>query len=203
MAASFEMRRKELARLIGGLATVALVGAIWWFAHGSRNVVFTPDERVPFVTVKRKSEYRLIHPTLGFSVLHPGRGFAPKGSQAFRPDAQFYAFVDDAAREVLTIGLFKGQGASARSLRKLVEEMGKQADVLGGPGGAPVRVVSLDVRDSDPPRGEMHAIIGDGRHYQLSAYGWDRPDGAPIAVLIAVLSASPDAHAAVRESFQP
>jgi hypothetical protein len=203
MPASFLERRKEVSKLIGGLATVALFGAVWWYTHRSGSPVFTEDERVPFVTVKKGSEYRLLHPALGFSILHPGRGFVPKGSQAFRADAQFYRFSDDTAQEALLIGLFKGQGETAASLRKLVEEMGQQAGALAGGTGAPVRVVRLEVMDNEPPRGELHAIIGDSRHFRVSAYGWDRPEGAPIAVLIAVLASSPDAHADVRESFQP
>src|SRR6185503_7212647 len=123
MTVTFQSRRKDVVRLIGGIATVALVGTLAWCAHGPRGTTFTDDERVPFVTVKRKGEYRLLHPTLGFSILHPGRGFIAKGSQAFRADAQFYSFVDESAREALLIGLFKGQGGTPTSLRALVEEM--------------------------------------------------------------------------------
>jgi hypothetical protein len=204
MTMTFQSRRKDVVRLIGGIATAALLVTLVWCAHGPRGTVsFTDDERVPFVTVKRKGEYRLLHPTLGFSILHPGRGFVATGSQAFRPDAQFYSFVDEAAREALLIGLFKGQGETPASLRKLVEEMGRQAGALGGNAGTPVRVVQLDVPDGDPPRGELHAIIGEDRHYRLSAYGWAREGGAPLAVLIAVMSPAADAHADVRASFQP
>ena len=145
----------------------------------------------------------MLHPTLGFSVLHPGRGFLPKGSQAFRADGGASRFHRRGRAGRDFIGLFKGQGETPASLRKLVEEMGRQAGALGGEAGAPVRVVRVDVPDTDPPRGELHAVIGESRHYQLSAYGWDWPEGAPIAVLIAVLSSAPDAHADVRASFQP
>ena len=103
----------------------------------------------------------------------------------------------------LTIGLFKGDGDTPRSLRKLVDQMGAQASALAGGSGARVRVVAMDVPDAEPPRGELHAIIGSSRHYRLRAYGWSPPDRAPMAVMIAVNSASPDAHADVLASFDP
>jgi hypothetical protein len=66
-----------------------------------------------------------------------------------------------------------------------------------------VRVVELDTPDVDPPHAEMHAIIGDSRHYRMSAYGWKRPGQAPIAVLLAVMSQDEDARSDVRASFRP
>src|SRR6185369_3883666 len=152
---------------------------------------FTAEERAPFAEVDRGGERRLSHPTLGFSILHPGPGFVATGSQAFRADAQFYAFADQAAGESLTVGVFKGQGQSPWSLRKLVDQMGAHASTLAGGSGARVQVVAMDVPDADPPRGEMHAIIGKNRHFRLRAYGWDRRGQPPVAVIVAIYSAAP------------
>ena len=191
--------RKEIAKLVSVGAALALLGGVWWYGHRPGSTVFTDEERAAFVI----GEQRLVHPTLGFSVLNPGPGFVATGSQAFRSNAQFYVFTDRAAGEALTIGLFKGQGDSAHSLRELVYSMAGQASALAGGSGARVRVVQLDVPETDPPRGDLHAIIGAGKHYRLRAYGWNRPGKAPIAVMIAILSSSPDAHADVLASFQP
>jgi hypothetical protein len=196
--------RKELARLVSVGASIALVGGVWWYVQRpAGSATFTAEERVPFVTVDRNGERRLLHPALGFSVLDPGAGFVASGSQAFRSNAQFYVFTDRDAGESLSIGLFKGMGDSPGSLRGLIESMGREAATLAGRSGAPVEVVGLDVPEADPPRGELHAVIGRNRHYRLRAYGWKRPDQAPIAVLIAILSSSADAHTDVLASFQP
>jgi hypothetical protein len=185
------------------LPLLVAIGYGVWHEHRARSRVFTSDERAPLVAVERDGRRRLVHPTLGFSVLHPGPGFVATGSQAFASDAQFYAFADQAAGQALTIGVFKGQGESPWSLRKLVDQMGAHASVLAGGSDARVRVDRMDVPDADPPRGELHAIIGKSRHYTLRAYGWNRPKGPPIAVVIAMMAASPDAHADVLASFEP
>jgi hypothetical protein len=62
----------------------------------------------------------------------------------------------------------------------------------------------MDVPDDvDPPRGELHVSIDKNVHYRVRAYGWPRPSQEPMAVLIAIISRSPDAHADVLASFQP
>lgn len=195
--------REGLSRLIRGGVTIAFLGGVLWFGDRVSSTVFTNEERAPFVAVDRNGERRLLHPALGFSILHPGPGFVPSASQAYRANAHFYVFTDPQGGEALNVGLFKGFGGSSASLRELIEEMGKEAGALAGKTGAPVRVVRLEAPDADPPRAELHAIIGEGRHYRLSGYGWKRPGQAPIAVLIAVLSAGADAHSDVLASFQP
>ena len=194
--------REGLSRLISGAVTFAVLGGAWWYAQRP-SAAFTNEERAPLLLVEEHGEPRLRHPALGFSILHPGPGFVLTASQAYRADAQFYAFTDKAGAESLTVGLFKGVGDSSASLRDLIEEMGKQAGALGGKGGAPVRVVLLQAPDTDPPRAEFHAIIGEGRHYRMRGYGWHRPGQSPIAVLIAVMSPEADAHSDVLASFQP
>jgi hypothetical protein len=199
-------------RVLSGLAGIAvLVGAVWRNAHRSSQAIFTGDERGPFVTVESNGERRLVHPALGFSLLHPGPGFVAAGSQAFRPDAQFYSFADRDAHESLTIGVFKGMGDRPHALRKLIDSMAAHASGLAGGSGERVEVVQMDVPDDEPVRGQMHAIIhavihaiiGKKMHYRLRAYGWSPPHQVPIAVLIAVMSPSADAHEGVLTSFLP
>jgi hypothetical protein len=195
--------REGLSRLLRGGVTIAFLGGVLWFGNRVSSTVFTNEERVAFVAVDRNGERRLLHPALGFSILHPGPGFVPSGSQAYRANAHFYAFTDQQAGEALTVGLFKGFGGSSASLRDLIEEMGKQAGALAGKTGASVRVVRLDAPEADPPRAELDAIIGEGRHYRMSGYGWKRPGQSPIAVILAVMSPEADAHSDVLASFQP
>jgi len=195
--------RDGLSRLIGGGVSIALLGGAWWYGQRPQSTAFTAEERAALVAVDRNGERRLLHPALGFTILHPGPGFVPAGSQAFKANAHFYTFTNQGEGELLAIGLFKGFGGSSDSLRGLVQDMGKQAEALAGPTRAPVRVVELEVPDDDPPHAEMHAIIGESRHYRLSGYGWKRPGQAPIAVLISVMSRDEDALADVLDSFQP
>jgi hypothetical protein len=195
--------REGLSRFIRGGVTIAFLGGAFWFGDRVSGTVFTNEERAPFVAVDRNGERRLLHPALGFSILHPGPGFVPSASQAYRANAHFYVFTDQAGGEALTVGLFKGFGGSSASLRDLIEEMGKQAGALAGKTGAPVRVVRLEAPEAEPPHAELHAIIGEGRHLRMSGYGWKRPGQAPIAVLIAVTSSEADAHSDVLASFQP
>ena len=126
--------REGLSRLISGAVTFAVLGGAWWYAQRT-SAAFTNEERAPLLLVEEHGEPRLRHPALGFSILHPGPGFVLTASQAYRADAQFYAFTDKAGAESLTVGLFKGVGDSSASLRDLIEEMGKQAGALGGKGG--------------------------------------------------------------------
>jgi hypothetical protein len=195
--------REGLSRLIRVGATIAVLGGVFWFGDRVSRSVFTNEERAPFVAVDRNGERRLLHPALGFSILHPGPGFVPSASQAYRGNAHFYVFTDQQGGEALNVGLFKGFGGSSASLRELIEEMGKEAGALAGKTGVPVRVVRLEAPDSEPPRAELHAIIGEGRHYRLSGFGWKRPGQSPIAVILAVMSSDPDAHSDVLASFQP
>jgi hypothetical protein len=184
----------SIAWLFGGSALLAMK---------TEAVTLIPAERADFVVVEEGGQRRLRHPTLGFSFLHPGAGFVAGGSQAFSPSCQFYAFTDPAAGMGVTLGMFKGEGGSPASLRKLLESMGQQADALGGPAHLPARVVELEMSPADLPRGTMHVVLSDGRHYRSTAYGWRSPGGTPFAILIAVMARSPDAGGDVLASFHP
>jgi hypothetical protein len=116
--------REGLSRFIRGGVTIAFLGGAFWFGDRVSGTVFTNEERAPFVAVDRNGERRLLHPALGFSILHPGPGFVPSASQAYRANAHFYVFTDQAGGEALTVGLFKGFGGSSASLRDLIEEDG-------------------------------------------------------------------------------
>src|SRR4051812_34948284 len=72
--------REGLSRLLRGGVTIAFLGGALWFGNRVSSTVFTNEERVAFVAVDRNGERRLLHPALGFSILHPGPGFVPSGS---------------------------------------------------------------------------------------------------------------------------
>jgi len=194
--------RQMTATLVAGVGFVWLFGGVGWLTMHNRAVAMTAAERADFVTVEEGGRRRLRHPGLGFSFVDSKGGFERMGSQAFRSDAHFYAFVDRGQQIGLTIGLFKGQGDSPASLRELLETMRREASALGGAAKTPTTVVELNTAD-DPPRGDMHVMLGDGRHYRLKAYGWRSPDGAPFAILIGALADAPDAASDVLASFSP
>lgn len=180
-----------------------LFGGSALLAAKTNAATLTDAERAPFMTIVDGGERRLRHPTLGFSILHPGPGFTAERSVAFRPDAEFYSFVDQATAARLTIGLFKGQGESPSSLRKLLEAISHQAEALGGDANVPPGVAELETLPTEPPRGFLQVALSDGRRFRTTAYGWHAPDGTSFAVLIAVLARRPNAGADVLASFRP
>ena len=137
-------------------------------------------ERAPLVTVDDGNQRRLRHPTLGFSLLHPGPGFVEGDANASRPSAHFYSFTDAEARYGSPSGFSKGEG-DARSLRRLLEGMSKNTDALGGRAGTPPRVEKLEVLGHQPPRGALEMVLGDGRFLANHAYGWRASHGTPFA----------------------
>jgi hypothetical protein len=200
-----------LQRTGRGLAgrLVALGGMVWLLggcallAAKTDAATLTDAERAPFVSVDDGGERRLRHPTLGFSVLDPGRGFTAERAQAIGPESQFYSFVNPGGAERLVIWLFKGQGDSTSSLRKLLETVSRQSDVLGGDAKVPVRVVELQTSPVEPPRGVLRIALDDGRQFRTTAYGWRAADGTSFAILVAVMARAPDAAADVLASFRP
>lgn len=195
--------RQALATLLAGAGIAWLVGGVALLTRHNDAVALTDAERAAFVTVEEGGQRRLRHPALGFSFLDPGPGFEATSSRAFRADAQFYSFADRERGIGLTIGLFKGQGDSPTSLRTLLESMSGQASALGGPGKVSTQIVELETPPDDPPRGDLHVVLGDGRHYRLQGYGWRSPDGTPFAILIAAMAHAPNAAADVLSSFRP
>ena len=195
--------REVVGKLVGFAGLAWLLGGGALLGAKAEAATLTNAERAPFVTIDDGGERRLRHPALGFSVLHPGAGFVLEGAQAFRRDAHFYSFVDGAAAERMVIGLFKGQGESSASLRKLLETMGRQTDTLGGDAKSPARVAEVETSPGDPPRGGLKIALGDGRHFQIAGYGWRAADGTPFAILVAVMARAPEAGTEVLASFRP
>jgi len=190
-----------IVTLAGGLA---FFGVGEYFRVKTEAVTLTDGERMSLVAVEEGGRLRLKHPTLGFSILHPGSGFVDQGGQAFRANAQFYSFVDRSSDAGLFVGLFKGNGDSPASLRELLEAMADHLRDSSGTPGSRVRLVDLETPATEPPRGTLHAIIGDHRHYRIEGHGWKPPDGEPsFAILIAVMAPTAEAYADVLASFRP
>ena len=188
---------------------IMFAGLAWLFGGGAllatktQAVTLTAAERAPFVTVDEGNQRRLRHPTLGFSFQHPGPGFVLSASSAFGPSAHFHSFADSEARVRFTVGLFKGKGDTAGSLRDLLEGMSKNTDALGGGTGTPPRVEKLEVSGDQPPRGTLEMVLGDGRFLRTSAHGLRAADGAPYAILMTVMAHSYAPGTAVLASFRP
>jgi len=195
--------RPGVGKLITFAGLAWLFGGAFFLAPKTQAVTLTDAERAPLVTLDEGNQRRLRHPTLGFSLLHPGPGFVANESNAFRPGAHFYSFTDSEARVRVTVGLFKGQGAASGSLRELLEAMSKNTDALGGRAGIPPRVEKLEVSGDDPPRGALEMVLGDGRFLRTSAYGWRAPDGTPFAIFVTVMAHSYAPGTAVLASFRP
>ena len=194
--------RPGVGKLITFAGLAWLFGAGFFLASKAQAVTLTYAERAPLVTVDEGHQRRLRHPTLGFSLLHPGPGFVESDPNASRPSAHFYSFTDSEARVRVTVGIFKGEG-DARSLRGLLEGMSKNTDALGGRAGTPPRVEKLEVSGDEPPRGALEMVLGDGRFLRTNAYGWRAPDGTPFAIVVTVMAHSYAPGSAVLASFRP
>jgi hypothetical protein len=198
----FQMGRRATSSLVVAAGTATVFATVLSMRARTEAVTLTPEERAPLVTVDDGGRPRLRHPTLGFSILHPGPGFVEAG----RPVAaggQFYRYADSSAPAIFMVGLFKSDSGSPAELRKLMEALGHQAGTLAGNSGAPVTVLRLDVPTDEPPRGEFHALVGEHKHYQLRAHGWRPPGRGPFAAMIAVMSTTPEAYTEVLDSFRP
>jgi hypothetical protein len=209
MAAGLAGHYLEQTGRPGAGKLITFAGLAWLLGGGALlatktlAVTLTDAERAPLVTVDQDNQRRLRHPTLGFSLMHPGPGFVASDSNAFRPSAHFYSFTDSEARVRVTVGLFKGQGDAPGSLRELLEAMSKNTDALGGRAGIPPRVEKLEVSGGEPPRGALEMVLGDGRFLRTSAHGWRAPDGTPFAILVTVMAHSYAPGSAVLASFRP
>jgi hypothetical protein len=195
--------RVVIGKLVGLAAIAWLIGGCVLFEAKTSAATLTSIERAPFVTVDDGDRPRLRHPALGFSILHPGPAFIAERTQTFRPDTQFYSFVDPGEAVRLVIGLFKGQGESSSSLRQLLQGLSSQANALGGEAKVPARVVELETSEAEPPRGSLRLVLGDGRLFRTTAYGWRAADGTPFVILLGVIAHTPDAGADVLASFRP
>jgi hypothetical protein len=195
--------RPGVGKLVGFAGLAWLFGGVFFLVTKTQAVTLADAERAPLVTVDENNQRRLRHPTLGFSLLHPGPGFVADDASAIRSSAHFYSFTDSEARVRISVGLFKGEGDTSGSLRDLLEGMSKNMDAVAGPAARPARVEKLEVSGEEPPRGALEMVLGDGRHYRTRAYGWRSPDGAPFAILIAVTAHSYAPGSAVLASFRP
>jgi hypothetical protein len=209
MAAGLTGHYLEQTGRSGAGKLVGFAGLAWLFvgcvvlATKTQAVTMAAAERAPLVIVDEGNQRRLRHPTLGFSLLHPGPGFVASDSNAFGRSAHFYSFIDSEARIRLTVGLFKGKGDAAGSLRGLLEGMSKNTDALGGRAAHPPRVEKLEVSGDEAPRGALEMVLGDGRHLRTSTYGWRAADGTPYAILVTVTAQSYAPGGAVLASFRP
>jgi len=87
--------------------------------EGSQPAPLTPAERAPLEQVTEGDAVRLRHPTLGFSLPHPGPAFAEIDDAElrrlargmFEPGMQVYGWFDETAGAVLVVGLMKDVGS--------------------------------------------------------------------------------------------
>ena len=105
--------RPGVGKLITFAGLAWLFGAGFFLASKAREVTLTYAERAPLVTVDDGHQRRLRHPTLGFSLLHPGPGFVEGDPNASRPSAHFYSFTDAEARVRVTVGISRARATPA------------------------------------------------------------------------------------------
>jgi hypothetical protein len=194
--------RKAASTLLSVLVIAGLFGVSEFFKVKTEERTFTSDERAGLVAVDDGGERRLRHPTLGFSLLHPGPGFAPTIDQPFRASGHFYAFDDPARGERLAVAVFKGQGESIASLTSLVETMRGEL-VRGEASGFESSPSAVLPADGALRSVTLSSHFKNGREARLRAYGLDVPARGPFAVLIMVVAAEPDRFSDLLASLRP
>jgi hypothetical protein len=105
------------ALVVAVVVVVALVSPVR--REGPRPAPLTPAERAPLVQVADGDTLLLRHPTLGFSLPHPGPAFAEVDQAElrrlargmFEPGMQVYGWFDETAGAVLVVGLMKDVGS--------------------------------------------------------------------------------------------
>lgn len=189
---------------LAALAVVIVVGA----SH--RTQPLPERDRVPLRATDVAGERRLVHPTLGFSILHPGGAFteSPQMAALMRagnpddPTVHYYAYADPQPTAGLIIGIINDTGSSRAAFTEAVRGMRSGLDKQARGAGA-VEIVDDQITwDAVPPHARLHAVMA-GAHVRLDAYALRPEHHAPVIAVVMVMSRDADALANVRASFRP
>lgn len=152
----------------------------------------------------------LSHPTLGFSLRHPGPMFFPSREYEQHLEAlarddstRFYEYSELASGKILLIALSKRNEQSGREFAEMVRNVEKlyQQKLASRVGeGAPIETIAATV---DGARGtaEIHDKVGTSTHLRLSAWRKVRGDSGYVVMVIGVSPAG-DAFGEVISSFR-
>jgi hypothetical protein len=187
------------------VAFVALIGGIVAFGFANRSHPLTAADRAPLVDVTEDGARWLRHPTLGFSIHHPGAGFVEQPAAVAtipnRDDRSvYYAYTNAEHDTILVVNVLHDLGATRESFEDAFHgiETGIRESVLANLGsGVTVNIVDRQTMwFGDHGEMSMHAVIGQG-HFRVHAFAMHPSGKPPYVVSLSVISATPDALANV------
>jgi uncharacterized membrane protein YgdD (TMEM256/DUF423 family) len=192
--------------LLGGLFAVLTVLPRGPGAHRVRAL--SSADRAPLVVVEAGGQRRLRHPTLGFSLLHPGAGFrdAPEVAAAMSdgrdPDAINYGFQEPASQSALVVSVMYGMGGSREKLSEHLD--GVQRGVAGSVvGKSDLRWLNKEISWDDHRHvGRLSVSIAGQTRMELASYSVAPAGGDPFIVNLFVMTRQPDRFADLLASFR-
>jgi hypothetical protein len=199
---------------IAGALLVAMVAAlaIVAFAVGRRaSEPLTAAERAPLQVIDDGGQRRLVHPTLGFSVRHPGPGYQERPALAAMmglgsdPAAQVFAYAEDPPADALIVAIIKDAGRTRDGLDEMIAglERGLAASAREQMPGAALQVDRREVIWTDAERvARVQIRVGDLATIRVDAHPV-RPAGrAPFVVALMTMTTEAAALAGVIDSFR-
>jgi hypothetical protein len=206
-------RRRAAIGLVAGF--VALAGGLFAVltlmpggpgAHRARAL--TPADRAPLVVVEAGGQRRLRHPTLGFSLLHPGPAFrdAPEVAAAMSggndPDAINYGFLDPASQSALAVSVMYAMGGSREKLSEHLD--GVQRGLASSPvGKSDLRWLNKEITwDEHRHVGRLSVSIAGETRVELASYAVAPAGGDPFIVNLFVMTRQPERFADLLASFR-
>jgi hypothetical protein len=206
-------RRRAAIGLVAGF--VALVGGLFAVITltprgpgGHHARALSAADRAPLVVITEGGQPRLRHPTLGFSLSHPGPAFrdAPEVAVAMSdvrdPDAINYGFQEPGSQSALVVSVMYGMGGSRAALSEHLD--GVQRGLAGSPvGKSDLRVLKKEVTwDDHRHLGRLSVSIAGEMHVELASYSVVPVEGDPYIVNLFVMTRQPDRFADLLASFR-
>jgi hypothetical protein len=192
----------------GGLAAVLLIPARG--SHSSRPLAAA--DRAPLAVVDEGGQRRLRHPTLGFSLLHPGPRFADAPDLAAQmnggalkddPATVTYGFREPDTQAALVVQVMNGMGGTREKLTSHID--GLQSG-LGKSAAASADLRWLDkgiTWDDQRHVGRLSASLAGQMRIELAAYSVERPGREPFIVNLFLMTRQPERFADLLASFRP
>jgi hypothetical protein len=195
--------------LVGGaFAAVLLVPGRG--AHSSRPLAAA--DRAPLLVVDEGGQRRLRHPTLGFSLLHPGPRFvdAPElaaqmngGALKDDPATVTYGFKEPDTQAALVVQVMNGMGGTREKLTSHVD--GLQSGI-GKSAAAAADLKWLDKAvtwDDQHHVGRLSASLAGQMRIELAAHSVEHAGREPFIVNLFLMTRQPERFVDLLPSFQP
>ncbi len=195
--------RKNAARwtgvgLVVGVGAI-VAGLVATTRHPSRG---RGVDRSPLIEQLVNGQHRLVHPTLGFSILRPLPSFhnSPALAQTLvngDPSSVAYVYAEDPPQAMVAVEVMEDMDGTAAGVRRLIQ--GIRNGVERSAGGAPTPPLREEIT-ADYAR--VHDVVA-GLHLQLSAHVLHPAEGRSTVVVVMVLAPDATMMTEIVDSFTP